>query len=70
MIEPLGIESFGQNLTVLTEQIFKASDTPSRFRDWSQRVAQDRTLEQIQAEFEYPLSFEAKMFLRADRGDT
>jgi ABC-type lipoprotein export system ATPase subunit len=68
-IEPLGIESFGQNLTVLTEQIFKAGDTPSRFRDWSQRVAPGRTMEEIQAGFEYPLSFEAKMFLRADRGD-
>lgn len=68
-IEPLGIESFGQNLTVLTEQIFKAGDTPSRFRDWSQRIAPAQTLEQIQAGFEYPLSFEAKMFLRADRGD-
>jgi hypothetical protein len=68
-IEPLGIESFGQNLTVLTEQIFKAGDTPSRFRDWSQRVAPGRPLEEIQAGFEYPLSFEAKMFLRADRGD-
>jgi ATPase subunit of ABC transporter with duplicated ATPase domains len=68
-IEPLGIESFGQNLTVLTEQIFKAGDTPSRFRDWSQRIAPTQTLQQIQAGFEYPLSFEAKMFLRADRGD-
>lgn len=67
-IEPLGIESFGQNLTVLTEQIFKAGDTPSRFRDWSRRVSPGRTLEEIQAGFEYPLSFEAKMFLRADRG--
>jgi len=68
-IEPLGIESFGQNLTVLADRIFKAGDTPSRFRDWSKSVAPGRTLEEIQAGFEYPLSFEAKMFLRADRGD-
>lgn len=68
-IEPLGVESFGQNLTVLTEQIFKAGDTPSRFRDWSQRVAAGKTLEQIQASFDYQLSFEAKMFLRADGGE-
>ena len=61
-----GLETFGENVGVLTQEIFGLEVTRSGFHDMlRQAVEQGKTFEEIVEEYEGRLGFEAQALLRA-----
>ena len=60
---PLDIESFGENLTVITRHIFETSEVHEGYKKIFQELSKQMTLDEINSLFENKLSFNAKIFL-------
>jgi AAA domain, putative AbiEii toxin, Type IV TA system len=65
IIDPLPVESFAENLTAITEEIFHASEGPTLYGEWFREILQTRTLEEIGQLFDGRLSFNAKTLVRS-----
>lgn len=60
---PLDIESYGENLTIITEHIFETSEIKDRYKEALRELATHRSYQEILQIFENRLSLNAKIFL-------
>ncbi len=58
-------ESFGQNLTALTESIFHSADEPPVFATWLRQQTESHPPEVIEAAFPLGLSFTARSYIQS-----
>lgn len=65
LVTPLGIECFGENLTVITNEVFETSDLYSNYQDYLRDLANSHTYDQIMGFFDGRLGLNAKAFLRS-----
>lgn len=61
----LDLESFGENLTTLTESVFHAADEPRPYLEQLEEMVRDHSLEEIEEAFDGRLSFNARSFARS-----
>ena len=61
----LDLESFGENLTTLTESVFHAADEPRPYLEQLEEMVRDHSLEEIEEAFGGRLSFNARSFARS-----
>ena len=64
MIGPLPVESFGENLTLLTEEVFQVNAIETIFREWADSIVTKKSEEEITSAFGNKLSFNARTLLR------
>lgn len=62
---PLQIESFGENLTTLTEEIFESSSSEANWSKTLKDMAAKLAYEEALAYFKKPLSLNGKIFLKS-----
>lgn len=65
MIGTLPIESFGENLTVLTEEVFQVNAIDTIFREWADKVATNESESNILSAFDERLGFNARTSILA-----
>jgi hypothetical protein len=65
IISTLGIESFGENLTLITNEVFETSELYSNYQDHLRDLAKSYTYDQIMEFFNNRLGLNAKVFLRS-----
>jgi len=70
MIRMLDIESFGENLSTLTEHVFETIEIKANFKEVLKRLAQEHSYGTVLGMFRGRLSFNAKMFLKAQYSPT
>lgn len=61
----LGFESFGENLTTLTEEAFDTIEIKGTYKEWFEKIAKVMTYEQALEIFGDRLSFNARIFLKS-----
>ncbi|ODP27258.1 Protein ea59 [Paenibacillus nuruki] len=64
IIRPLGIESFGEDLTSITEEVFYSSQKDSLYKNFFNKITQDLSYDEILLLFNNKLSFNAKVYLK------
>lgn len=62
---PLEIESFGENLTTITKDIFETVEIKGHYKTFFERISKENTYKEILELFENRLSLNAKIFLRS-----
>lgn len=65
VIDSLPVESFAENLTAITEEIFHASEGPTLYGEWFRQMLSTNAAEEIAQLFEGRLSFNAKTMVRS-----
>lgn len=65
VIDPLPVESFAENLTAITEEIFHAAEGPTLYGAWFREMLQTKSVDEIGQLFDGRLSFNAKTLLRS-----
>ena len=65
IVTTLGIESFGENFTVITNEVFETSELYSNYQDYLRDLAKSHTYNQILGFFNNRLGLNAKAFLRS-----
>ncbi|MFW5891451.1 MAG: AAA family ATPase [bacterium] len=63
IVRDLRLESFGENLTTLTNEVFNIIGTESNYKNWFKKLSETHTFDEINSYFEKDLSFNAKVFL-------
>jgi len=63
IVKKLRLESFGENLTILTNEVFNIVETESNYKYWFKKLSKEHTYDEIKSYFESELSFNAKVFL-------
>jgi len=63
IVRPLGRESFGENLTTITHEVFEVTATDSFYKTLLAEMADKYTIEQILQQFSNGLGFNARVFL-------
>ena len=66
-IAPLTVESFGENLTVITDEVFAMPGSEHNYRAYLTKLAEGKTVEEVEAMFPQGLPLQARAFLRALR---
>jgi AAA domain, putative AbiEii toxin, Type IV TA system len=64
-ISILAVESFGENLSALTDEVFQVNASESIFQAWLRSVRGKASEDQILGVFTKPLSFNAKSLIRS-----
>lgn len=67
-VRPLDIESFGENLSTITERIFHTISHDEYYREFLKKLSEKMSydeLTQIFADNSLPLSFNAKIYLQS-----
>lgn len=64
-IRKLGMESFGENLTTLTEEVFDTIEIKGTYKEWLERISKDMNYEQALQVFNNRLSLNARIFLKS-----
>lgn len=65
IVSSLGIESFGENLTTITDEVFETSETNNNYRLHLRKLSKQYSYEEIIEIFDNKLGFNAKSFLGA-----
>ncbi len=65
IVRELGIESFGENLTTITVDVFQTDRELSNFQEYLAKMAQEHSYEEVLELFGEKLSLNAKIFLMA-----
>lgn len=65
IVAPLTVESFGENLTVITSQVFAVDGAQHNFRAHLDELMKGRTSEQVEALFPMGLPLQALAYLKA-----
>lgn len=60
---PLDIESYGENLTVITKHIFETNEVKEGYKAFLKELSESMTFEMVNSLFENRLSLNAKIFL-------
>jgi hypothetical protein len=63
IVSPLTVESFGENLTAITSQVFAVDGAQNNFRAHLDKLMIGRTVDQVQALFPLGLPLQAKAYL-------
>jgi predicted ATPase len=69
-VRRLGIESFGENITAITENIFQTINVEENYKQVLRTLSQIKNYEQVNELFENRLSFNAKVYLRTLYNET
>jgi len=69
IVRNLGIESFGENLTTITVDVFQTDRELSNFQEYLAKLAKEYTYEKVLEFFNGKLSLNAKIFLKAQYPD-
>lgn len=64
IIRKLPIESFGENISIITQHVFDTIDVKGTYRDVLERIANELSYKQINEIFKNKLSFNAKIYLK------
>lgn len=64
-IRKLAMESFGENLTALTEEAFETIEVRGTYKEWFERISEQMKYEDALKIFGNRLSLNARMFLKA-----
>jgi hypothetical protein len=68
-VNRIGIESFGENLSTLTDEVFGNKEIPKQYKKIIENlVAQGNNFEQIISAFEYdefPLSLNTRLYIKS-----
>jgi energy-coupling factor transporter ATP-binding protein EcfA2 len=65
VVDPLPVESFAENLTAITEEIFHAAEGPTLYGEWFRQMLATKSPEEIGELFDGRLSFNAKTMVRS-----
>jgi predicted ATPase len=65
VISKLSVESFGENFTVITEDVFHTSTSRNNYRDHLDKLSKKYSLEEVLEIFDNQLGFNARSFLSA-----
>ncbi|MFA6514379.1 MAG: AAA family ATPase [Patescibacteria group bacterium] len=65
IINSLNIESFGENLSIITNEIFETDYSASTYKDVLKKLAEVSSYKQILSLFNNRLSFNAKLYLQS-----
>jgi len=65
IIRRLDVESFGENLSTLTEHVFETLEVKSNYKEELTRLSNIHSYEDVLGMFDGRLSFNAKMFLKS-----
>lgn len=63
IVRPLDIESYGENLSVITEHIFETGEIKDRYKESLRELAKKHSYQDVLALFNNKLSLNAKIFL-------
>lgn len=63
IVSPLQFESFGENLSNITDEVFETTEERYNYRDHLRELAKDRTYKDVLGIFDNRLSFNARAFL-------
>jgi predicted ATPase len=63
IVDELGVECFGENLTVITDDVFEASELRNNYRSHLKELSESYSYQQILDLFDGRLGFNAKAFL-------
>lgn len=64
-VQKMKIESFGENLTTITNEIFNTIDVDDNYKNVLEKLAQNMDYKDILNKFENKLSFNAKIYLKS-----
>jgi len=65
VIDQLPVESFAENLTAITEEIFHSAEGPTLYGTWFREMLKSKAVDEISELFDGRLSFNAKTLLRS-----
>lgn len=65
IVSPLGIESFGENLTTITDDVFETTAARNNFREHLAMLAESHSYEEILAFFDGKLGLNARTYLKS-----
>lgn len=63
VVRKLHLESFGENLSTITNEVFEVRDNESNYKAWFEKMSKTMTYEDISNVFDNQLSYNAKIFL-------
>ena len=63
IVSPLGIESFGENLTIITDDVFETTEMRNNYREHFKKLSEFYSYEEILSFFDDQLGFNARTFL-------
>jgi predicted ATPase len=66
-VAPLTIESFGENLTTITREVFAVDGAENNFRSHLKELCRERTLDEVRALFPLGLPLQAEAYLLAQQ---
>ncbi len=64
-IKKLGMESFGENLTTLTEEVFDTVEIKGTYKEWLEKISKEMDYEKALNVFSNRLSLNARIFLKS-----
>lgn len=64
-IRKLGMESFGENLTTLTEEVFETVEIKGTYKEWLENIAREIDYDKALEIFSNRLSLNARIFLKS-----
>jgi ABC-type transport system involved in cytochrome c biogenesis ATPase subunit len=70
IISTLGVESFGENLTTITQEVFEASGSKNNFKDYLKSLASEHTYEEVVEMFPLGMPLQARAFLKTLYSDS
>ena len=59
----LGLESFGDNISNITNEVFGVKNTESNYKNWLELMVKTKTLDEIMNIFDNKLSLNAMIYL-------
>lgn len=65
VISKLSVESFGENFTIITEDVFHTSTSRNNYRDHLEKLSRKYSFEEVLEIFDNQLGFNARSFLSA-----
>jgi predicted ATP-binding protein involved in virulence len=69
IVNPLAFESFGENLTMITNEVFEVSRLHNNYQNYLRGLAASKTYDEVLEVFGGRLGLNAKAFLRSLYGE-
>ena len=64
------IETFGENISVITQEVFNLDDTATDWHNTLKELAASHSVEELESMFDRRLGFTARSYVLSQREDT